>query len=161
MSVAVDLSTAGIHVGYGFESASGTKPTVFTDLPNPKSLADMNPEPSTYDTTSLNATEWKTYMAGLKDPGGALAIKFGMSQVLKDLWKELCDTYKTSIESGKRLWMEFYHPKLDEGFFFTCEPIDMGWAAADVDQQWEVEVKVIPTGEIGWDAAITPTEATD
>ncbi len=159
MPKAIDLSTAGIHVGYGFETTAGTKPTAFIDIPNPKSIPDLNPEPSTYDTTSLNATEWKTYIQGLKDLGGALGLKFGMSQVFKDMWTKICSEYKTNIATGKRLWIEFYHPSLKEGFFFTGEPTDIGWSATDVDQVWDTTVNVTPTGEIGWATAIEPTEA--
>ena len=53
----VDLSTAGIHVGYAIEATAGTKPTAFIDLPNPKSIPDFNPETATYDVTSLNDTK--------------------------------------------------------------------------------------------------------
>ena len=63
---AIDLSTAGIMVGYAIETVAGTKPSAFTNIPNPKSIPDTNPEPSTYDSTSLNATEWKTYVEGLR-----------------------------------------------------------------------------------------------
>ncbi len=55
------------------------KANTFTDIPNPKSIPDFNPEPSTHETTSLNAIEWKTYIQGLKDIGGAVSLKFGMS----------------------------------------------------------------------------------
>jgi len=57
--MAIDLSTAGIRVGYAVETTAGTKPTAFTNLANPKSIPDMNPEPNTLDVTSLNDTEWK------------------------------------------------------------------------------------------------------
>lgn len=59
MAVAINLSTAGIRVGYAFETTSGTKPSTFTNLPNPKSIPDMNPTPNALDVTSLNDTEWK------------------------------------------------------------------------------------------------------
>lgn len=159
MAKAVDLSTAGIKVAYGIETTAGTKPTAFTNIPNPKSIPDFNPEVGTYDVTSLNDTEWKRYIQGLKDVGGALAITFGMSQVLLDLWEDICDEYETAIESDKRMWLEFYHPRLDKGFFFTCSPARMGWAASDVDSAWDTTVSVTPTGEIGWATAVAPTEA--
>lgn len=161
MAKAVDLSTAGIHVGYGIETTAGTKPTAFTDLPNPKSIPDFNPEVGTYDVTSLNDAENKRYIAGLKDVGGALAITFGMSQVFLDLWESICDEYDAAIASGKRMWLEFYHPGLDKGFFFTCTPTRLGWAASDVDNAWDTSVSVTPTGEIGWAEAIVPTPAAD
>lgn len=160
MAKAIDLSTAGMHVGYAFETVSGTKPTAFTDLPNPKSLPDFNPEPSTYDVTSLNDTVWKRYIAGLKDVGGTLGISFGMSQVFLDMWQEIYKKYQTESIGNKRFWIEFWHPKLDKAFFFTAEPSDVGMAAADVDSVWDVTVNVTPTGEIGWAESIKPTEDT-
>ena len=159
MAKAVDLSTAGIKVAYGIETTSGTKPTAFTNIPNPKSIPNFNPEVGTYDVTSLNDTEWKRYIQGLKDVGGALAIAFGMSQVFLDMWEDICDEYDTAIESDKRMWLEFYHPRLDKGFFFTCSPTRMGWASSDVDNVWDTTVSVTPTGEIGWATAVEPTEA--
>lgn len=156
---AIDLSTAGIKVAYAIEQTAGTKPTAFTNIPNPKSIPDTNPEPSTYDSTSLNATEWKTYIEGLKDMGGALAITFGMSQVFLDMWEKLCDDVETAAASNKRMWMEFWHPKLTKSFFFTCEPTRLGFPSADVDSIWDADANVTPTGEIGWAEAIVPTDA--
>lgn len=159
MPKAVDLSTAGIKVGYGIEETAGTKPTKFINIPNPKSIPDTNPEPSTYDVTSLNDTTWKRYIQGLKDIGGALAITFGMSQVFLDSWDDICTKYEEGIATGKRMWMEFYHPKLDKAFFFTCEPDCLGFPAAEVDGAWDGNVNVTPTGEIGWAEAVEPTDA--
>lgn len=155
---AIDLSTAGIHVGYAIESVAGSKPEQFTDLPNPKSIPNFNPEVGTYDVTSLNDTEWKRYIQGLKDVGGALAITFGMSQVFLDKWEKLCDDYDTASTQNKRFWMVFWHPKLDKSFFFTGTPARMGWAESGVDSAWDTSVSITPTGEIGWDEAIEPQE---
>lgn len=159
MAKFIDLSTAGIHVAYGIETTAGTKPTAFTDIPNPKSIPDMNPETSSYDVTSLNDTIWKRYIDGLKDPGGALAITFGMSDGFLEMWEKICDDYETAIASDKRMWLEFFHPRLTQGFFMTCAPSRMGWAASDVDSAWDTTVSVTPTGEIGWAEPIEPTEA--
>ena len=142
---AIDLSTAGIKVAYAIEQTAGTKPTAFTNIPNPKSIPDTNPEPS--------------YIEGLKDMGGALAITFGMSQVFLDMWEKLCDDVEMAAASNKRMWMEFWHPKLTKSFFFTCEPTRLGFPSADVDSIWDADANVTPTGEIGWAEAIAPTDA--
>lgn len=157
--MAVDLSTAGIKVGYAFEATANTKPSAFINIPNPKSIPDFNPEPSTYDVTSLNDTEYKRYIQGLKDVGGALGLSFGMSETFQELWETICTTFETNKAGGKRMWLEFYHPSLTKGFFFTCEPTSMGWSQTDVDSVWDVTVSVTPTGEIGWETAVSPTEA--
>lgn len=155
---AVDLSTAGIRVGFAHESSSGTKPSSFTNLPNPKSIPDMNPEPNALDITSLNDTEWKRYMEGLKDMGGALGITFGMSQEFYSTWQTMCTTAETNKATGKRLWFVFYVPGLTDSFFMTVDPSRMGMPAAEVDSVLDVTVNVLPTGEIGWATAINPTD---
>lgn len=91
--------------------------------------------------------------------GGALAITFGMSQVFLDMWEKLCDDVETATASNKRMWMEFWHPKLTKSFFFTCEPTRLGFPSADVDSIWDADAHVTPTGEIGWAEAIAPTDA--
>lgn len=155
---AVDLSTAGIRVGYAHETNAGTKPSSFTSLPNPKSIPDMNPEPNALDITSLNDTEWKRYMEGLKDMGGALGITFGMSQTLYTTWQTMCETAESNKASGKRVWFVFYVPGLSDSFFMTVDPSKMGMPAAEVDSVLDVTVNVLPTGEIGWATAINPTD---
>ena len=69
--MAIDLSTAGIQVAYCAEATAGTKPTTgWTKLTGIKSIPDFNPEPSSLETTTLDATEYRTYIPGLKDVGG-------------------------------------------------------------------------------------------
>lgn len=155
---AIDLSTAGIRVGFAYEATIGTKPSAFTNLANPKSIPDMNPEPNALDITSLNDTEWKRYMEGLKDMGGALGITFGMSQEFYTAWQTFCETTDTNKADGKRSWMVFYVPGLSDSFFMTVDPSKMGMPAAEVDEVLDVTVNVLPKGEIGWDTAINPTD---
>lgn len=114
--MAIELSTAGILLGYAIETVAGTKPSAFTQIKGAKSLPDMNPEPSTLETTPLEATEWKTYIDGLKDPGGALAVTFNMSNDLQTTWDDIVDKYKTAAEAGKKTWWEFYVPGLTKAF---------------------------------------------
>lgn len=156
--MAIDLSTAGIRVGYAHESTAGTKPSSFTNLPNPKSIPDMNPTPNALDITSLNDTEWKRYMEGLKDIGGAVGITFGMSQEFFSTWETLCTTSETNKSTGKRTWMVFYVPGLSKSFFMTVDPSNIGMPAAEVDSVLDVTVNVLPTGNIGWDNAVNPTD---
>lgn len=159
MAVAIDLSTAGIRVGYAFESTSGVKPSTFTNLPNPKSIPDMNPEPNALDITSLNDTEWKRYMEGLKDMGGSLGLTFGMSQAFFDLWETICDTDDANKATAKRTWLVFYVPGLTKSFFLPVDPARIGMPAAEVDSVLDVTVNVLPIGAPVWDTAVNPTDA--
>lgn len=158
--MAIELSTAGIQLGYGVEQTAGTKPTAFTQVKGAKSLPDMNPEPSTLETTPLEATEWKTYIDGLKDPGGALPVGFNMSEELQTTWDGIIEAYETAAEAGKKMWWEFYVPGLTKAFFFTGNPSPLGFAGAEVDSVLENTAYITPTGNIGWSTAIKPTAGT-
>ena len=59
--MAINLSTAGIHLYYAVEKTKGTRPTLksdYKDLLGVKSTPDLNPAPDTLETTTLNDTEW-------------------------------------------------------------------------------------------------------
>ena len=157
--MAIDLSTAGIQLGYAVETTEGTKPTAFTRIKGAKSLPDFNPEPSTLETTTLDAVEWKTYIDGLKDPGGALSITFNLTEEFQTTWTEVVSAYETGKDAGKSCWWEFYIPGLKNAFFFTGNPSELGFGGAEVDAVLEVTAYVTPTGNIGWATAVVPSEA--
>lgn len=158
--MAIDLSTAGIRVGYAFETTAGTRPTSgYTNIPNPKSIPDMNPEPNALDITSLNDTEWKRYMEGLKDMGGSLGITFGMSEELSNLWDTICDTDDANKSTGKRTWFVFYVPGLSKSFFLPVDPARFGMPSAEVDSVFDVTVNVLPIGAPVKETAVNPTDA--
>lgn len=156
--MAIDLSTAGIRIGFAIETTAGTKPSAFTNLKNPKSIPDMNPEPNTLDVTSLNDTEWKRYIPGLKDIGGAIGITFGASDVFHTAWETLCSSAATAKAQGKATWFVFYIPGYTESFFMTAEPVMYGMPAAEVDSVLDVTVNIVPTGNFGWATAVNPTD---
>lgn len=154
----IDLSTAGIRLGYAYETVAGTRPSTYINIFNPKSTPDFNPEPNSLDITSLNDTEFKRYMNGLKDLGGSLSFTIGMSQSLLDTWNTMCDTTKANESTGKRTWFILYHPGLDKSFGFVGEPSKLGFPEASVDAVWDATVYIAPRDEIGWYTAVNPTD---
>ena len=59
----IDLSTGGCSVQYAAETSAGTRPTSgYQKLTGIKSIPDLDPEPSSLDTTTLDETEYKTYI---------------------------------------------------------------------------------------------------
>ena len=157
--MAISLSTAGILFGYGVETTAGTKPTSFTQIERAMSLPALNPQPESLDVTPLDAKEWKEYISGLKDTGGAVAIRFSLNDDLKTTWGAFVEAYNTAMASGKTTWAEFYIPGMKDAFFFACEPIPLGFGGAEVNAHLEVEAYITPTGNIGWDTAVVPAKA--
>ena len=147
--MAINLSTAGIHLYYAVEKTKGTRPTLksdYKDLLGVKSTPDLNPAPDNLETTTLNEIEWKTYIDGLKDMGGALEFTFNLTQELIELWDELMEAYEAAKATGLATWFLIDIPGLTEGFFFTGNPSSMGLPAAEVSSVLEITNRITPTG---------------
>lgn len=160
MAASISLSTAGILFGYAVETTAGTKPATFTQIERAMSLPALNPTPEALEVTPLDATEWKEYINGLKDTGGALAIKFSLNNTFKTAWATFVSAYETAKAANKNTWVVFYIPGMNDSFFFRCEPAPLGFGGAEVNAHLEIEAYVTPTGDIGWAEAVKPT-ATD
>lgn len=147
--MAINLSTAGIHLYYAVEKTKGTRPTAkadYKDLLGVKSTPDLNPAPDTLETTTLNETEWKTYIDGLKDMGGALEFTFNLTQELVELWDELMEAYEAAKKTGLATWFLIDIPGLTEGLFFPGNPSSMGLPSAEVSSVLEITNRITPTG---------------
>lgn len=147
--MAINLSTAGIHLYYAVEETAGQRPTAksaFKDLEGVKSIPSMNPAPETLETTTLNETEYKTYVDGLKDLGGALEFTFNLTQALVEMWEELMDSYEAAKAANKATWFFIDIPGLTEGLYFTGNPSAMGIPEASVSSVLEITNYITPTG---------------
>lgn len=147
--MAINLSTAGIHLYYAVEETAGQRPTAksaFKDLEGVKSIPSLNPAPETLETTTLNETEYKTYIDGLKDLGGALEFTFNLTQALVTMWEELMEAYEAAKAAGKATWFFIDIPGLTEGLYFTGNPSSMGVPEASVSSVLEITNYITPTG---------------
>ncbi len=148
----IALSTAGVTVGYAVETTAKTRPTTgYTVIPDIKEVPEMNPEPETLETTTLAETEYKTYIEGLKDLGGALSFLANYTTELETAWGELVEEYKTAETSGKAVWFEVKHPKLPKAVYFTGQPSAMGLPAMSVNSVLETNLYITPTNAPAWE----------
>ena len=153
--MALELSTAGVSLKYCVETTAGTRPTAsYTAVPNIKETPDFNPEPSTLEVTDLSDTVWKRYIAGLKDPGGALSFNANLTSAFKTAWETLVSAYETGIASSKATWFEINVPTVGS-FYFAGIPSELGINGMSVDAVAEVSVYITPNKIHGWDTAST------
>ena len=144
------LSTIGVHLYYGVEATKGTRPTAkadYTELVGVKGIPSLNPTPDNLETTTLNETEYKTYIPGLKDLGGSLEFTFNMSQELKDAWDALVTADTTARASEKATWFYVEVPGLTQGLYFKGQPSAMGMPEMGVNAVLEVANSITVTGE--------------
>lgn len=154
--MAIELSTAGIKIGYAVETTAGTRPTSgYTVIPCIKSIPSLNPAPDTLETTDLSVTGYKTYIDGLKDLGGALTFTANLTQDFVDKWAALVTAYKTGKEESKQTWFCVNIPGISKDFYFRGNPSEQGLPAAEVNQVLETEVFITPTSVDGWQTAAT------
>ena len=123
----IAMSTAGVTVNYAVETVA-----------------------ETLETTDLSQTEFKTYVEGLKDLGGALAFLANFTTDLEMAWNTLVEAYKTAKEAGKDVWFEIKHPGLEKSVFFTGQPSAMGLPAMAVNSVLETNLYITPTNAPTW-----------
>lgn len=145
--MAINLSTLGVQLHYAVEETAGNMPTTgFTRIYGIKSTPSLNPAPDTIETTTLDELEYKTYVDGLKDLGGALEFTFNLTQELTEKWDELMETYETAKVAGKRTWFAIVIPGLSDAFYFPGNPSAMGLPETSVNTVLEITNYITPVG---------------
>ena len=155
--MAIYLSTAGIGLYYAVEATAGTKPTTgYTRLKGIKSIPSFNPSPESLETTTLDETEFKTYIDGLKDLGGALEFTFNLSEELMETWDDLMTAYEGAKVTNKATWFCIVVPGLTKALYFTGNPSEMGLPEASTNSVLEITNYITPTNAP--DFAAKPTD---
>lgn len=153
--MALEISTAGIQLRYATSASGTTRPTTgYQIVPNIKSTPDFNPEPGTLEVTDLSDLVWKRYIAGLKDPGGALSFTANLTSAFKTVWNDIVSGYATAKAANKAMWFEIMVPTIGS-FFFAGEPSALGINGYEVDAVAEITVYITPNIIHGWDTTST------
>ena len=147
MNTRIDLSTIGVQLHYCVETTAGTRPTTgYTRVYGIKSTPSLNPAPDTLETTTLDELEYKTYVDGLKDLGGALEFTFNLTQDLVTKWDALMTAYETGKADGKKTWFAIVVPGLTDAFYFPGNPSSMGLPETAVNSVLEITNYITPVG---------------
>lgn len=150
-SGAIQLSTAGITVWRVAEETAGVMPkTGFTKISEIKSIPDMSPNPDSLETTTLEETEYKTYIPGLKDLGGTLEFNANFTQLTFDEWQATCDQFDTNKKKGLSMWWCVRVPDLNVSCYFRGEPTRFGMPGAEVNAVLETPVRITPSNAPEW-----------
>ena len=145
--MAINLSTIGVQLHYAVETEAGTRPTTgYTRIYGIKSTPSLNPAPDTIETTTLDELEYKTYVDGLKDLGGALEFTFNLTEELIEKWDALMEAYETAKTTNLRTWFVIVVPGLSEAFYFPGNPSAMGLPETSVNTVLEITNYITPVG---------------
>ena len=140
----IAISTAGVTFGYAVETTAGTRPVKdYTLIPDIKEIPELNPSPETLETTTLAETEFKTYIEGLKDLGGALSFTANYTAA---------DFKACNDDADKGL---YYSLEFSDGSKFTWQgKHTMGLPGKGVDEVIEMTINVVPSTDIAFSQGI-------
>lgn len=151
------VSTAGMLVKYAVETTAGTRPASgYTVIPGVKAIPELWNEPNMLDSTPLSATKNKTYIEGLGDNGGAIALTVNDEELFRTAW-ETCVSAFAGLTGGKQMWFEIAYQdgsNLDS-FYFPGQPLALGFGGAEVDSVLENNANIAPQGDYLFAAAST------
>lgn len=144
------FSTAGMRLYYVVEATAGTRPTTgLTKIPEIKSIPSFNPAPETIQSTTLEETEYHTYIEGLKDLGGAIEFGANLTEDLITAW-EACNTAHDALTGGKAMWFYIVHDKLNKAVAFQGDPSPLGLNESGVGSMLETSLYITPNSAPEW-----------
>ena len=144
-------STAGMHLYYVVESSAGTRPTSgLTKIPEVKSIPSFNPSPDTIDSTTLEETEYRTYVMGLKDLGGSLEFGANVTEELITAWASCVSAHEALAGTTKVMWFYVVHDQLSKCVAFEGDPSPMGLNESTVGGMLETTLYIAPQSAPEW-----------
>ena len=151
------VSTAGMFVRWAVEQSAGTRPTTgYTTIPGCKAIPAIFNDPNLLQSTPLDATKNHTYIAGLNDSGGSIAITVNDFPTFRTSWDAAITAY-AGLTGDKKMWFEIAYPSGSDldSFYFPGEPLALGFGGADVDSVLETNANIAPQGDYLFAAAST------
>lgn len=151
MNNVINLSTAGVSVQYAVEATAGERPTTgYNTIIGIKSTPSLNPAPETLESTTLAETEFKTYVEGLKDLGGALEFTANLTQALVTQWDAITTAYETAAAAGKHMWFTIVIPGITESVYFQGKPSNLGAPEIAVNSVLETTLYITALNAPAW-----------
>ena len=151
--MAVALSTAGVKLYWDVREVRPEALSSYTALPSIKSIPDINAEPSSIDVTDLDELEWKKYIPGLKDQGGALTFLANNTEAFQTAWAAMVAASVAGAAASpvQYTWFAIVVPGLDAAFYFEGTPAPLGLSAIDVDNVLETDAHITLSEVVGWE----------
>ena len=155
------VSTAGMNVRWAVEQTAGTRPTTaYTTIPGCKAIPAIFNDPNMLQSTPLSATKNHTYIEGLNDSGGSIAITVNDYAAFRTAWNAAVTAYG-NLTGGKKMWFEIAYQDGStlDSFYFPGQPLALGFGGADVDSVLENNANIAPEGDYEFAAASTNISA--
>lgn len=140
--------TAGVAFSWGAGQAGGTAPTSWTHIPDITEIPAIgNSEPETHETTSLDNKEYKTYISGLKDTGGAIGLTANDTPEFRAAW----EAFVTASKGENGAWASVAIPEpINRRMTFKAEASPLGFGGASINGVLTTTAYTTPLSEPEW-----------
>ena len=139
--------TAGVDFSWGTGTSSDTKPNSWTHIPDITEIPEVGGEAETYESTSLDNKEYKTYISGLKDLGGSLGLTANDTPEFRTAWK----AFVTASKGENGAWAAITIPaQINERMVFKAEATPLGFGGASINGILTTTAYVTPISEPEW-----------
>lgn len=140
--------TAGVDFSWAAGTASDTPPTSWTHIPGITEIPEIgNSEPETYETTTLDNLESKTYINGLKDTGGALGLTANDSPEFRAAW----EAFVTASRAENGTWASITIPApINQRMTFKASATPLGFGGASINGVLTTTAYITPLSEPQW-----------
>nr|DAU92929.1 MAG TPA: tail tube protein [Bacteriophage sp.] len=139
--------TAGVDFSWGTGTSSDTKPNSWTHIPDITEIPEVGGEAETYESTSLDNKEYKTYISGLKDLGGSLGLTANDTPEFRTAWK----AFVTASKGENGAWAAITIPApINERMVFKAEATPLGFGGASINGILTTTAYVTPISEPEW-----------
>lgn len=140
--------TAGVGLFYGVTTSASTTPSSWTKIHGITEIPEIGGQPDTYETTSLDNLQFKTYVDGLKDIGGALGFTANDTPEFRT---EVAALLAAQNESGKYIHFAINVPSpISKHMVFTGKASDLGFGGAAINEVLTTTLYITPSGEPVW-----------
>lgn len=140
--------TAGVDFSWAAGTGSDTPPTAWTHIPGITEIPEIgNSEPETYETTTLDNLQSKTYIDGLKDTGGALGLTANDSAAFRTAW----EAFVTASKSENGAWASIAIPSpINQRMTFKASATPLGFGGASINGVLTTTAYITPLSEPQW-----------
>lgn len=140
-------TTAGVKFKWAAGTGSDTPPTTWTHIPGFTDIPEVGGEAETFETTTLDNLEYKTYITGLKDLGGALGLTTNDSPEFREAW----GNFVTASKSENGAWAAIEVPApINQHMVFKAEGTPLGFGGAAINGVLTTTAYVTPLNEPEW-----------
>lgn len=137
------LTSIGLTVAIAIETTAGTMPTTnYYKVPQVTDLPDLDFDPDTIETTSYDNLEYKSYLAGLKDTGGIIALPANYTEYGVTMWDDIQETLADDDNTtGLIAWLVIRIQGTQQTWFLPIELVKCGIPSAPVNDKVSIDYK--------------------